>query len=98
MASKKSIIIIQGITTEGKKFRPSDWVERTCGALSTFKKQKIIYSPLLRPGVKNGLKCVLIDPELKISNPELYRQMIEFAENNGLQICNSDDKSDVSLD
>ena len=34
---KPKKIIIEGVTTEGKKFRPSDWAERMSGSLSTFK-------------------------------------------------------------
>ena len=46
LKSKK--IIIEGVTTQGKEFRPSDWAERMSGALASFKNSRIHYSPLLQ--------------------------------------------------
>ena len=80
-------LIIEGVTTEGKEFRPSDWAERISGRLATFRNQRIIYSPMLRPGMSNGNKCVILDKRLKESNPELYEHMLEFARVNNLKIC-----------
>ena len=87
--SKK--IIIEGITEEGKKFRPSDWAERVSGNLSTVKKNRIQYSPMLQPSVKDGNKCVMLDPELKETNPELYKYLLDFAKKNKLKLCKDDD-------
>jgi len=87
--SKK--IIIEGITESGETFRPSDWAERMSGQLSTFHKRRIHYSPLLQPSVKDGRKCVLLDPKLKESNPELYQSILEFAQKNQLKICGEED-------
>lgn len=88
--SKK--IIIEGVTQSGEAFRPSDWAERMSGQLSTFHKRRIHYSPLLQPSVKDGRKCVLLDPKLKESNPELYQSILEFAQKNKLKICGEEDK------
>ena len=30
-------VFIQGITRDGRTFRPSDWAERLCGAMSCFR-------------------------------------------------------------
>jgi len=92
MGSKKtnSQLIIEGVTEEGKKFRPSDWAERVSGRLATFRNQRIIYSPLLKPGVKDGNKCVFIDEKLKETNPELYNQLLEFAKRNKLKVGSSE--------
>lgn len=79
--------IIEGVTETGELFRPSDWAERVCGLLSTFKKNRILYSPLLIPTVQNGHKCILVDESLKISNPTLYKHVLEFARENHLKIC-----------
>ena len=86
-------IIIEGITENGKTFRPSDWAERMSGTLSTFKGHRIQYSPLLQPMAKDGYMCVLLDPALKISNPVLYNSILEFARTNHLKICNEDDEN-----
>ena len=82
-------IIIEGVTDDGRKFRPSDWAERISGNLSTFTNRRIAYSPLLRPAVRNGIKCVLLDPTLKETAPELYEEMLEFARANGLRLCDA---------
>lgn len=83
--SKK--IIIEGVTESGETFRPSDWAERMSGQLSTFHKRRMQYSPLLQPSVKDGRRCVLLDPKLKESNPTLYQSILEFAHKNHLKIC-----------
>jgi Protein of unknown function (DUF3579) len=89
--SKK--IVIEGVTEEGNRFRPSDWAERMSGTLATFKNRRIHYSPLLQPSVNtDGYKCVVLDPELKKSNPMLYQSILDFAKNNNLVICKDDDE------
>ena len=85
--NKKLKIIIEGITEEGRKFRPSDWAERMSGNLSTFKNHRIYYSPLLRPSYKDGNRCVVLDPDLKDSNLALYEHIMDFAKTNKLKIC-----------
>ncbi len=80
-------IVIMGVTESGETFRPSDWAERICGALSTFKKNRMDYSPLLMPSVQSGHKCVLLDPTLENTNPSLYTHVLEFAAENNLKIC-----------
>ena len=85
-------IIIQGVTRSGKKFRPSDWAERMSGKLSTFRKHRLYYSPLLHPGIHEGNKCVLLDEKLKETNPKLYESILNFAKENNLRICSEEDK------
>ncbi|OGT26528.1 MAG: acetyltransferase [Gammaproteobacteria bacterium RIFCSPLOWO2_02_FULL_42_14] len=91
-------IIIEGVTESGETFRPSDWAERMSGQLSTLRKRRIQYSPLLQPSVKDGNKCVLLDRKLKASNPELYHSILEFAHNNHLKICGEENEPAVSDD
>ncbi len=80
-------LIIQGVTTEGRKFRPSDWAERMSGALSTFDRgRRIHYSPMLQPMAHKGIKCVVIDLALKEINPELYSYIMQFARTNRLKV------------
>ncbi len=93
MTDKKSKIIIEGITESGETFRPSDWAERMSGNLSTFERRRIKYSPLLQPSTKDGHRCVLLDPKLKESNPELYQSILDFANTNHLKICQEDENN-----
>lgn len=88
--SKK--IVIEGVTEQGKRFRPSDWAERMSGAMASFKNSRIEYSPLLQPGIgRDGLGCVLLDPKLKETCPEVYQSIMEFAAANNLKICGEED-------
>lgn len=84
--SKK--IVIEGVTPQGKMFRPSDWAERMSGTMASFKNSRIHYSPLLQPSVNHqGYKCVLLDPKLKESSPQVYQSILDFAKANNLKIC-----------
>lgn len=94
MADPKSKkIIIEGTTEEGQVFRPSDWSERMSGSMCSFDGHRMRYSPLLQPVVKNGQKCLLIDPDLKETNSALYDAIMDFAKNNKL-IMHSEDNSE----
>ena len=94
MPDEKKKIIIEGITESGETFRPSNWAERMSGKLSTFKRHRIQYSPLLQPSVKDGHKCVVLDQNLKESNPALYDSILKFAETNKLKICKNEDEKE----
>lgn len=91
---KNKKIVIEGVTPQGKAFRPSDWAERMSGTMASFKNSRIHYSPLLQPSVnREGHKCVLLDPKLKESSPEVYQAILDFAKSNKLKICDEDDNS-----
>lgn len=103
MIPKQKRIIIVGLTESGEVFRPRDWAERVSGKLSTFHKRRMHYSPLLQPSMRNGHKCVILDLQLKQTNPNLYKMIMEFAKANKLRICyeeanhgDSDQNIDVS--
>ena len=86
-------IIIEGITENGRKFRPSDWAERMSGALSTFgRDQRIQYSPLLQPMTVNGIKCVSVDPQLKDSFPEMFAYIMRWVDTNRQKVIEIDDE------
>lgn len=90
--SKSKKIVIEGITEQGKVFRPSDWAERMSGTMATFKQRRIHYSPLLQPSVNHeGYKCVLLDPKLKESSPQVYQSILDFARANHLKICGEEE-------
>lgn len=98
MTKKQKKIIIEGVTKSGETFRPSDWAERMSGRLSTFRKRRIHYSPLLQPTMKDGHKCVVLDPKLKESNPSLYQSILDFAKNNNLKICGENENNNTITD
>ncbi|MDF3037212.1 MAG: hypothetical protein K0S28_2486 [Paucimonas sp.] len=85
--------VIQGLTSEGKPFRPSDWAERLCGVMSCFRPEgaggpnaHLQYSPYVRPTVFNGVKSVVIDEELREVEPLAYHFVLNFAKDNDLQV------------
>ncbi len=82
--------VLIGLKPDGSKFRPSDWAERMCGTLSTFRNRRIYYSPLLRPAVREGIKCVIVDSQLGEKHPEINTQVMEFASLNQLQVVDED--------
>ena len=89
---KSKKIVIEGVTSQGKAFRPSDWAERMSGTMATFKNSRIHYSPLLQPSVNHeGYKCVVLDPKLKESSPEVYQSILDFAKDNNLKICDDEE-------
>ncbi|MDR1648377.1 MAG: DUF3579 domain-containing protein [Zoogloeaceae bacterium] len=79
--------IILGLTTQGKKFRPSDWAERLCGVLSQVRAtRKMRYSPYVSPGDYNGEKAVFVDAALREADADAYRFVLNFAQENDLQV------------
>ena len=84
---ESTTFIIVGLTKEGRKFRPSDWAERLCGVMSAFgAERKMKYSPYVGPGDYNGQKAVFVDGRLGEIEPMAYRFMLNFAQDNDLQI------------
>jgi hypothetical protein len=79
--------IIVGLTRDGKKFRPSDWAERLCGVMSAFGAEKRMkYSPFVSPCSFNNEKSVFIDGQLHTLESMAYKFMLNFANDNDLQI------------
>ena len=86
-ATKTVEIIIEGVTREGKPFRPSDWVDRMCSTFATFgENRKLRYSPYLRPEMVNGVRCLAVDMQLKNINPEGFEQLMYFVDENQLSV------------
>ena len=79
--------VIQGITADGKPFRPSDWAERLCGVMSAFGgDRRMAYSPYVHPVTASGQKCVVVDIRLEKIEPMAYRFLLSFASENGLRV------------
>jgi len=85
--------VIVGVTREGKKFRPSDWADRLCGIMSAFgADNRMTYSPYVRPGCNlKGDKTVVVDSRLYEVEPLAYKFLVNFANDNALQMEPLDD-------
>lgn len=87
---------IQGLTSDGRQFRPSDWAERLCGVMSCFRPEgyggpnaHLRYSPYVRPTVLGGVKSVVVNEGLREIEPLAYHFVLNFAKDNDLQIVNA---------
>ena len=85
-------VFIQGITHDGKTFRPSDWADRLCGVMSPFRPggpqpgSHLTYSPWCIPTLINGVRCVVVNAELRDAEPMAWDFAINFAKDNDLQM------------
>ena len=78
--------VIQGVTLDGKPFRPSDWAERLCGVMSAFGgDHRMQYSPYVHPVTASGVRCVVVDVRLEDIEPMAYRFLLGFAAENELK-------------
>lgn len=77
-------VIIQGLTIDGVKFRPSDWVDRLCGTLAVFDQQKVSYSPYLRPLIYKDMNCVAVKKKLQQESQNVFDFIMQFAKDNKL--------------
>lgn len=84
---------IQGITSEGKTFRPSDWAERLCGVMSCFRPEgsggrnaHLKYSPYVRPTILDGIKSVVVNEQLRGLQPLAWHFVMDFARDNDLRV------------
>ncbi|HVZ42766.1 MAG TPA: DUF3579 domain-containing protein [Ramlibacter sp.] len=86
-------VFIQGITRDGRVFRPSDWAERLAGVMSPFRPggalpgSHLSYSPWCVPTVINGVKCVVVNSALRHAEPMAWDFVINFAKDNELQMA-----------
>lgn len=88
-------LIIQGVTANGMRFRPSDWAERLAGVMARFKPpgaafNHLTYSPYAVPTVIDGIKCVVVDERLRALQPLAWKFVVDFAKDNDLntmEVC-----------
>jgi Protein of unknown function (DUF3579) len=86
--------IIQGLTQDGRVFRPSDWAERLAGAMSSFRPggsrggiaNAIGYSPYCLPTVVGEVRCVIVNEALRDLEPMAWDFVMNFARDNNLQM------------
>jgi hypothetical protein len=85
-------LYIQGVTRDGRPFRPSDWAERLAGAMSSFRPggagagRPIGYSPFCVPRVVDGIKCVIVSEALRGIEPMAWDFVMNFARDNDLRV------------
>ena len=83
------MIIIDGVTESGGKFRPSAWAEMLIegvGLAHFGADHKIHYLPLIEPATINGNAAIIIDESLEEIRPEAIAEIMRFAAENRLQV------------
>ncbi len=95
MGSNTAKLIINGVTKSGEKFRPSDWAQRLTTAVATCGPgRRIKFHPKVNMATLEGINCVVIDADLEDEDPMLFRFLVNFGEENNLELTN---RADVSL-
>jgi hypothetical protein len=95
VSSSTSEVFIQGVTREGRTFRPSDWAERLAGVMSSFRPggaqpgSHLNYSPWCIPTVIDGIKCVIVHRALRDYEPMAWDFVINFAKDNELRVTDA---------
>ena len=90
--------VIRGVTEDGKKLRPSDWIERISSTLASFgTDQRLKYSNSVAPCVIDGEKCLVVARNLHDINPKAYDFVMWFAESNQLSIREDRREGDRAL-
>lgn len=91
-------IVIEGVTDDGRAFRPSDWVERLIDTASVYGRDRRAHHgaysgperrrrqiAFLEARMLEGRKCLVVDGRLREANPQAYAFVMEFARSNRLR-------------
>lgn len=78
--------VIESVTEDGRRFRPSDWVERLSCALASFGPDHRLKYGSVKPCYFNGQKCLLVSKALEQENPSAFAFVKGFATSNSLRI------------
>jgi hypothetical protein len=82
-----SCILIKGLTSSGKAFRPSDWAERLAGVFTCLgDDHRLRYSPHVRPVSVENVRCVEVSSRLREVDPMAFNFLMNFARDNELQV------------
>ncbi len=86
-------VFIQGITRDGRVFRPSDWADRLAGVMSPFRPggatpgSHLSYSEWCTPTVVGDVRCVVVNVALRDAEPMAWDFVMNFAKDNDLQVA-----------
>lgn len=87
-------IILKGLTTDGRKFRPSDWAQRLTTAVASYSPGRRTRRAGFHPGVNmvtiDGINCVTVDRNLEQQDPMLFKFLMNFGRGNNLEILDGE--------
>ena len=80
-------VVIRGITTQGRTFRPSDWADRLASIVGHVGgDNRLNYSPAVQPVTRAGVRCVVIDRKLANVDARVFKFLMDFATANDLEV------------
>lgn len=80
-------LVISSTMENGKKFRPSDWIERLSSTLASFQvDHRLRYSQGVQPCVINDEHCLVVARWLETTDRQAYEFVMNFAHTNHLKI------------
>jgi hypothetical protein len=87
-------VVIRGVTTRGRTFRPSDWADRLAGLVSQVgSDHRLNYCPHVQPVTRAGVRCVVINRALEAQDSRMFRFLLDFARDNDLEVVDGRQKS-----
>ncbi|MDH5259252.1 MAG: DUF3579 domain-containing protein [Gammaproteobacteria bacterium] len=79
-------LVIESVREDGRRFRPSDWIERISANMGTFgADHRLHYADSVKPAMVNGEKCLIVDQSLESDNPAAFGYIMQFARANDLR-------------
>ncbi|QKT04651.1 DUF3579 domain-containing protein [Ectothiorhodospiraceae bacterium 2226] len=80
-------LIIEGVQEDGRRFRPSDWAERISANLARFgPDHRLHYADSVRPCLIGGVRCLVVEQDLYLKDPQSFNFILDFAKSNHLRI------------
>jgi hypothetical protein len=111
MPNDLPVLVIEGVTLDGKVFRPSDWIERLIDTMFSYGEDRRTrtepYSGpdrrrrqvgFLQAQMIDGRKCLVVDMRLRDANPAAYRFLQNFIQNNCLRMMERDNTSPAAVE
>lgn len=80
-------VVIHSVAEDGRRFRPSDWIERISAGMARFgTDRRLRYSDMLHPVMVGDEKCLFVSARLQQSRPQQYAHIMDFAASNHLWV------------
>lgn len=77
---------VLGTTENGRKFRPSDWIDRLATTFASFEGMRIHYHAQIHPANLDGQRCLFIATSLAEQDLPSFNFLMDFAHDNQLQV------------
>jgi predicted esterase len=87
------VIVIHGVTADGRTFRPSDWTERLYYAVASYGPHgQVTFNPFVTIRMTDESRCVVVDTRLRDKDPIVFSFVTGFARDNQLQMFDQDNR------